>query len=599
MIKNILKFKLPFTVTIISTILPASAYALGLGEIEVKSRLGEPLRASVRIYGANENLEESCFKVLSGTDGVNWNKLTLKLGAVVNNEALLSISSVKPVDDPIVNLALAAECNFSLRRDYVILLDPLLQDEPTPTILENSEKVLSATTTTSKATTKKKAEKEEVSTKRSSSGSKKQETELPPDEAGSATNPSKPLASPEKPPGETTQQPRLLISGGGSGDAPGQLALRMDTELHMAPETSPQPFTETDVLDEVTAMNNRLAHLEKQLVSLQARNRQIETERQSLAVQAEEEKKSAALKNILSLIAGAGLFAMGYFLYGRWNQRRQKLLLGNEEVFWSAIKSETDSTSVFEDTTLEPAPQNAGSTNTNSPDPSAGAEAIMVESADENEILDIADAFLTHDRSNLAIQLLQDHLAEFPSESETAWFFLLDLLAREGFSSEYQHTVTEFKKYYNIDLPPQPTQTQTSLPGFESYPHLLARLQQVWGTPAALSLLDSLIYNDRKQLRNGFNKNVFEELVLLRDVAVEQMKSIEAIEGLLVERNSKIEQKKQALDFTTETPTENVPEEKTFLEKEAPLEFEPLPELNLTNDSSGKPPPDEGLEFKL
>ena len=42
----------------------SQALALGLGNIEVKSHLGQPLRASIKIQGASELKNETCFRLI-------------------------------------------------------------------------------------------------------------------------------------------------------------------------------------------------------------------------------------------------------------------------------------------------------------------------------------------------------------------------------------------------------------------------------------------------------------------------------------------------------------------------------------------------------
>ena len=45
--------------------------ALGLGNIEVTSSLGQPLRASIKIQGASELKNVDCFRVINDTNAEN------------------------------------------------------------------------------------------------------------------------------------------------------------------------------------------------------------------------------------------------------------------------------------------------------------------------------------------------------------------------------------------------------------------------------------------------------------------------------------------------------------------------------------------------
>ncbi len=138
-------------------------------------------------------------------------------------------------------------------------------------------------------------------------------------------------------------------------------------------------------------------------------------------------------------------------------------------------------------------------------------------------VMDDVDVFLTHGRTNLAIQLLQNHLMENPKESAVVWIFLLDLLAKEGKRREYEITANECRKHFNIKL------SDFSVPvaqndSIESFERISAALQKVWGTPLVLSFIDELIYNTRLVPRMGFDRAIFEELMFLREVAEEELR---------------------------------------------------------------------------
>ena len=137
----------------------------------------------------------------------------------------------------------------------------------------------------------------------------------------------------------------------------------------------------------------------------------------------------------------------------------------------------------------------------------------------KHNILDHADVFLSHGRTSLAIQLLQNHLLDFPKESVTIWLFLLDLLAKENMQEVYVQTALECKEHFNIRIAAFSNDEASPKQHVEDFPRLYAGLQDVWGTPAALIYLDDLIYNSRLETRAGFEKSVIEELLLLKSIA--------------------------------------------------------------------------------
>lgn len=127
-----------------------------------------------------------------------------------------------------------------------------------------------------------------------------------------------------------------------------------------------------------------------------------------------------------------------------------------------------------------------------------------------------ASRLLTHGRVNQAIEHLQQHLAKHPKSSLWMWLYLLDLLSKEGKSQAFAMMAAECRKHFNINVePPQDSRPH----GLEAFPRVLKALQQAWGTPQVIALIDDLVYNTRLVPRMGFERSVFEDLMLLKDIA--------------------------------------------------------------------------------
>lgn len=187
-----------------------------------------------------------------------------------------------------------------------------------------------------------------------------------------------------------------------------------------------------------------------------------------------------------------------------------------------AHKNQDGSASISSSLTASPALEDGTVTSAQQTTPTHAAiiEASKLQPAG---VMDDVDVFLSHGRTNLAIQLLQNYLMEHPKESAVIWIFLLDLLAKEGKRREYEITTEECRKHFNIKL------SDFSVPvanndSIESFERISAALQKVWGTPLVLSFIDELIYNTRLVPRIGFNRAIFEELMLLRELAEEELR---------------------------------------------------------------------------
>ena len=98
-----------------------SSFALGLSDTEVSSYLGQNLKASVNILGANDLKDKACLCLGPNSD---LSHVNLSLGAVQGEIAKLTITTNHNINEPIVNFSLVAGCESTIRRDYVLLLDP-------------------------------------------------------------------------------------------------------------------------------------------------------------------------------------------------------------------------------------------------------------------------------------------------------------------------------------------------------------------------------------------------------------------------------------------------------------------------------------------
>ena len=603
------------------------ALAIGLGEIEVKSQLGEPLRAKINVHGINSLADEACFKLTSAADGSDYLKsANFKLANLLDGEAVLSVSSRQLINDPIINLSISTQCDNIVRRDYVLLLDPPIGNEAEITVIATEtnkaaandmipsrDKRLSAIqsdidhdisgVTTSRPTTKE-STKAKLNNKNSiaaNTTSKLGSMNIPMPAAGTpplrarierVLNDDTPLTKVAKDSNATTktssnslldksevkknnnQASRLSLSGSHLNDdntskTNHQLNLHLDTQLHVTPSSDPRAFAaEAEVQDEMTVMNNRLAHLNNQMAALQKRNGDLEsaaktnsTGIQKVAPQVIEESN---IWHWATYLLGAALLAIGLLVGEKWRRHQLSLKLARADN-WTYIEEnpleDSDLTKLFNtDDLYGDVVHNIGigsvkvegsQTEINNEENTAQNEPVKsnlsakefeftpikpafvmnkIESVVvQEDILDHADVFLSHGRNGLAVQLLQNHLLEHPKRSVTVWLFLLDLLAKEGLEDDYQLATAECKKHFNIAIPDYAMPTAQTDQSLESFKVLISHLTSVWHTKEAVSFLDSLIYNNRMQARSGFNQCTFEELALLKSIAQVHEKTAEII----------------------------------------------------------------------
>ena len=540
-----------------------NVYALGLGNINVKSHLGQPLRATIKIQGASELKGEACFRVINDSSVENpIVNAIFKLSKIVGDTATLTVTTRQIINDPIANLVVLAECDANIRREYVLLLDPplveaqpLAEDASQNAETENMIADDATLADDNKNVTVKEIDEPRVqaqtlrtaagSTKKSSAKKQKSKTKANKnvvltagynDEKVSI----KPAASPKYDANES--KPRLSISGEKTFSSTlGSTNLMLDRQLHFTAETSPQAaVANIEMQDEATVLNNRMQHLEKQISALVQANQKLKAEnliaKNNIITQQLEQANSSSNKlDWLGYILGGALLLSGLTIAEKLRNRRQIQKLEDAEIaFLSPIETSNKPANFEEfktnDDNFGPLTKQEFSSTVESPideassfEPTKVAETTFsVDEFDsEHNILDHADVFLSHGRTSLAIQLLQNHLLDFPKNSVTIWLFLLDLLAKENMQGAYEQTALECKEHFNIRIAAFSNDEASPKQHFEDFPRLNAGLQDVWGTPAALVYLDDLIYNSRLETRAGFEKNVLEELLLLKSIAQE------------------------------------------------------------------------------
>ncbi len=117
------KAALPAIVAAGSGLIAGSVAALELGELQVQSTLGQPLRASIAFaLGANETIQERCVSIRSG-----GRELPGLHNASVNvSNGVIAITGGSPVTEPILSATVVVDCPYSahVSRDYLIFIDP-------------------------------------------------------------------------------------------------------------------------------------------------------------------------------------------------------------------------------------------------------------------------------------------------------------------------------------------------------------------------------------------------------------------------------------------------------------------------------------------
>jgi hypothetical protein len=240
-------------------------------------------------------------------------------------------------------------------------------------------------------------------------------------------------------------RPRLSISGGELSAMPSNNPqLRMDMQLQFTPENAPVSLQsalagDIEIEDEVVVLNKRMAHLKSQVDKLGQTNQALKTENQAQLQKLQATSSAKNSLDSLGYILGGALLFSSFNIANKWRIRRQQKLfeetqfalatehlsplegLSASDRFFDfdkdqAFTKETEDTTQHFDISESENDQFFAPAIEDKPAPFS-----VEEFNDEQNILDHADVFLSHGRTSLAIQLLQNHLIDHPKKSVTEW----------------------------------------------------------------------------------------------------------------------------------------------------------------------------------
>ena len=126
----------------LAMLLPSHGFALGLGEIEVKSFLNQPINAEIEVLSARPGEIDNLLVSLASRDAFDRAGLAkprylsdLRFSVRKNeagDQAVIVISTKSGVKEPFLNFLIEADWSKGrLLREYTILLDPpFFADQP-------------------------------------------------------------------------------------------------------------------------------------------------------------------------------------------------------------------------------------------------------------------------------------------------------------------------------------------------------------------------------------------------------------------------------------------------------------------------------------
>jgi Tfp pilus assembly protein FimV len=492
---------------LLSLSLHGSAWAVGLGELVLRSHLGQPLNATIALLDAPQGLAADCFS-LSRDGGA---RLPSAGDARISLERKgggthLVITTSHAINDPVLQFAIAAECRGSLRRDYVVLLDP------------PSLNLDSAVVPGGRGFPPYGDESREDSRVKAhpSPHPYAEENLVQPASKEARAHAARTRATVGKSP-----RPRLILSGkphlqAGAVDAFAAAQKDMtQADAALPPQRAP---TTTELSDETTALAHRLDNLELQLAALRKRNAELEILLKAPPPAPAEAINPDQPQHLSLYLLGLNVLTGGAAL-SLWLRRRQAPRTPEaDNQQWAMTMVSDDELS---QTPAAETPRSPLTAARKTPVP-AVPKPRYEEGTEVNEgVIDQAEVFVAHGHAEFAIHLLQEHLRDAPAESPVPWLLLLDLLRRNDNEADYNAARSDCQRHFNIQIPPLTAPQSASGKGLEAYPHVLVQLEAVWRTAELDAFLHDLIYDHRGGTRLGFEPAAYRDILMLRAIAQE------------------------------------------------------------------------------
>ena len=541
--------------SIISMAFAASPlFAASLGEIQLYSRIGEPLRAEVPITaGKNETIDTACFTLGSSKEGdfPVISKARLKL---LRDDAgfRLQIQGSAPVSDPIFMLIVRAGCGFEIQREFVLM--PNAPSELTAANTAAREMPVPAKEFPPLGSehTSESFDEKAVSPAPKASGARKtpppQKTSEKPESrrpvaAAPAPIPA-PTAAPARKPAATaasethyekplaTGKPgdKLLLGSAPEDIQPANRAVKspsqdVQSRIQKLEETLQLLNAEIETLDKALEITTKTIAAQKSLQQAQA---VLQAQSQIPPPAASAPSNSGNwLEIILSALLGGGIAAGVALFLGKKRESR----LDEQLPLNASLRHQGWSTQPEPQAPVVPAAIPSIPAAPPIPEPPAPEEVppiqpnmrgdqikpSFIEMNDDDSALELAEIMLSFGRLKGAEETLVEHIETKSPRSFRPWLMLLELYRRSESRSNFETLSEKIRQRFNVDLPDWDSLGETILgpTSIETYAHIMWQLEETWGTQAGMDYLCHLSKDNRSGKRKGFPPEIAEEIDMM------------------------------------------------------------------------------------
>ncbi|KAI5913030.1 hypothetical protein PA01_18550 [Azoarcus sp. PA01] len=535
--------------------------AVALGEPVARSAIGAPLRVEIAIAAGQPARAGECLKVTAGTSesGVPWIR-DARIGVVGQGRAArIVVSGTAPVGEPVVQLGIEDICDAHLRREYTLLL-PFPDFPPeAPAIAEgvgHEVQTPLAPSELSAARTKPRPVPDAATSSVHSARSATKTT---------GTRASASAAAAGREPALRQEDPR----------SPAGPAVRREDGLRLSsvgPKTEEPARAVTEAgQDQLQREQSALAAIDRTIVAQLELNERIRRLEQIQAAMMERLRASAGPVSGTSASASSAATPSAtpapawreWFIpatvvlatlvlvlaaRGLWLRRhRADAATPADATSLANVPSlpgrpgRLDAPSPTRDTPTSPASAGPGlalpaGTPVQAP-PSVSppqfphtelpaAPSLVEDDAEEHEsAIELAEIMMAFGRVHGAAETLAEFIQSNPKKAVTPWLKLLEVYRAAGLRPEFDTLARQLNKTFNVKAVTWDTFDEARRPTgtIEQMPHLMSRIQNLWGSRDCQAYLENLLRDNRGGMREGFRLSVIDEILVLAGVLEERL----------------------------------------------------------------------------
>ena len=555
------------TLVIFGTLLAlaaGSAHALGFGRIGGSTTLGQQLNFSALVrLDPEDALANECVtaEVFSGENKLGAGGVRVNVEPAASaNERIVRVTTLTPLDEPVVTITLSVGCSSRLSRKFVVFLDPPFINLAQTNAAEPQAPAQATEPPRSEA---------QAATPSTQSTAPQQAAARAPSQVARVVKPRpRPKTLTVNPSASAAQGAPAKKSRAGDVEvatrvpstgarlkleapvaAPGMRASESSPISLAAAASAASVAASSASLEEqsqlVAKERERLKALEDSLTRLRTETEATQRTLASLQTRlkgAESDRFSNPLVYALSGLCAALLFAVAA-MWRRYSLREAAWWASPQADGAAAVPAREPGSKAdvplldddaFEASPVLPlaVPAAAAATQSStpfsaSPDtmplPSSSAEPPSAAPRRElsvEELIDLeqqAEFFVVLGQDEAAIDLLMGHLRSTGGSSPLPYLKLLEIYRRRGDSEAYNRTRERFNRRFNAYAPDWDSDPQQGR-ALEDYPEMIERLQTLWSKPTqVIEVLDAALFR-RDQSEDTFDVPAYRELVLLYSV---------------------------------------------------------------------------------